>query len=408
MNTMVSGTDEAISVKAWGPVDNEGANRGCTSVPAPGSEWPFSLLLDEVWLRSRRALVHELESHALWPVEALQRAFMAEQRALGEDLRQEILPAVLGPTDFARLHSEALYGGTADVVAKRIPFVLAFGYELGFGLHGLRGAEPHLRADVGQLSATFNLGISLFDSVCDRCPAAIDPLLKVLDQPMLVRLQDTTCACDELRDVAEDQEMGELRVLLKIVAAFFQRYQQVIRSANGPPVPEELRSLISAAYDAELGSIAYTRNTHAEETGLSTVARLKSILPFQVIHEISRLSSRTSDETPDLRTLVNHIAEAIWYTDDLVDVVADLQQMRPNHLVQESVRAASELTNGPTEYDLLNALLRESILEATSIRIREHARAALGILDSEYSPHAEAARLTQVVRHYIRDWLEFS
>lgn len=86
-----------------------------TLVAPAQSEWPMPLMLDEAWLRARRALVHALEADRMWPDPATQRSVMAAQRAEGERLRDSVLFETLGPADFAHRGSESIFGASNAV-----------------------------------------------------------------------------------------------------------------------------------------------------------------------------------------------------------------------------------------------------------------------------------------------------
>jgi hypothetical protein len=44
------------------------------------SEWPSSLMLDEVWLRVRRLLVHKLERERFWPSTNEYKSYTEKQK----------------------------------------------------------------------------------------------------------------------------------------------------------------------------------------------------------------------------------------------------------------------------------------------------------------------------------------
>src|SRR6266566_4576532 len=122
------------------------------------SEWPPSLLLDEVWLRVRRVTVRRLEADGFWSRTDRHRAFMEDQRQSGEQLTEGLLRRTLGQVDYAEMQAETAFGRGNRRLRRRLPFVLAFGFELGTGLYRTLGVRKGKCGHTGQLCALFNLG----------------------------------------------------------------------------------------------------------------------------------------------------------------------------------------------------------------------------------------------------------
>src|SRR2546426_7877955 len=149
--------------RAEAGAENAGVSGAAASTSRPvRTKWPVPLLLDETWLRARRAVVQELERRGLWPSLTENRAYLEGQVELGGRLQVDLLHPLLEPGDAAALGSEGIFGSANDRVRRRLPLALAFGYELGRVFHALSGRDPAERPDVASAGALFNVGIATF------------------------------------------------------------------------------------------------------------------------------------------------------------------------------------------------------------------------------------------------------
>jgi len=91
------------------------------------SEWPQALLLDEIWVRARRCVVHRLEQTGLWMPHKRYLQVMRRQHGIGERLKTRSLNPILG-AEAGTLYGEAAFGPASPRLRSRLEHVLAFGY----------------------------------------------------------------------------------------------------------------------------------------------------------------------------------------------------------------------------------------------------------------------------------------
>lgn len=364
------------------------------------SDWPIPFLLDEAWLRSRRLLVQEMERRGLWPRTAPHVAFMQEQRDQGRRLAQGLLGDALGPIDFAHLNSESIYGPANRHLRERLPYVLSFGYELGAGLHALLTDDAAHRDAAAELGALFNLGISLFDLIYDHFPALLEDFGGLFNDGVLRQLADEPQAERPSFDW-ESISSDELRVLLRIISAFFERLHalhQRLESAEGRSTAwERLRASLLAAYQAEQQSAPASTAPAAEAV---EVARRKSTLPFQVIYLIAALAALpiSQPRTAVTRRLADDIGLIFWLTDDLVDIVPDFQTDALNALLA-GASGAKQPRDG-----VLTTVLDGDWMPKTA---RDIGGALLRVRRAlEDQADGPGPRLWLVVACYTRNWME--
>ncbi len=358
------------------------------------SDWPLALLLDEAWLRSRRVLVQGLEEAGLWMSHRDYEEFAAEQRALGERLKREILQPLLG-NDYFYLGSERLFAASNRDFRSKLPLALAFGYELGLGSCEIRGLRDS--AGVAEMCAVFNFGISVFDLMHDQFPELAGRFSELFDREVLRELQDRKGGSIELLDQLGVVEQAELRLLLKIIAWFFSRIHGIAES----DAADELHQTLRAAYAAEVQSSDVITATPE----MMTISREKSTLPFHVIDRLARIQAPHVGRELELacETLMEDIANLFWRLDDMTDIVRDFQHRQLNSLL---AARNGEAAGGPGyTYQCLVDTLGGTILEETAGEIRSRAQAVHDRLGSETFPEPASRRLEQIVLGYTHGWL---
>ena len=365
---------------------------GCSS-----SRWPGGFLLDEVWLRARRHAVHGLERMQLHLTEREYLDMMADQSRLGNQLISEVLRPVLGFGDYAQIRSESMFGVTNTRFQQRLPFTLAFGYELGLGLLRLQAEENALARERAKLCGLFNLGISLFDLLHDHHPDLVESFSEVFDEPVLTRVQNDPKALSELESEIENLEAPELRVLLRIIVAYFRGVYRHCGSTGGDS--ERLQELLLESYRAEMHSVSSNKSN----SELSRIARAKSTLPFLVIRELARIKT-TEDQARRVDVAAEDIGEIFWRIDELMDLVLDFRNRSLNSLLLPKSDTPMPVVEAYSR-DALIGLLESRELEnaadelvAALLRLRQGLR-----FNGSCSKHGQCLFL--VVRAYVQDWI---
>jgi hypothetical protein len=303
------------------------------------SDWPHSLLLDELWLRSRRELVRALEGSGFWPGGVGHWRDVRSLVDLGRQIDQRFLRNALSPAEYGYLHSERAFAAAPNGYASRMPLVLSFGHEVTRLLACCAGSDTDARANAisrADLGAGFNLGISLLDLVIDV--PAFSPTAKTViaaltqaDVAQLLKVEHCAAFEDDLVRIP----LGDARLLLRIAGRF---YAGVIELNAPDAALDELSGLLKAAYRAELGS------AQARPTGPSLNLGCepdndnendKSVLPFQVLACLSRSGCAVSSDSgwyESHRRLATHLGRAVAMLDDVCDLVDDLRSQALNSL----------------------------------------------------------------------------
>ncbi|NTW44580.1 MAG: hypothetical protein HGB14_09160, partial [Anaerolineaceae bacterium] len=158
-------------------------------------------MMDEVWLRARRSLVHRLEEEGFWQSLAKYETCRKEQNDLGNGIKIGIFKDILGKEDYALLNSESIFGVGNTRFRRKFPYMAAFGYKIGLIAQILNNAEIVYAKDVSEVSSIFNVGISIFDYICDEDPKKFDYLKITLLLGLLF-----TVSCE--RDLSDEAEFA--------------------------------------------------------------------------------------------------------------------------------------------------------------------------------------------------------
>jgi hypothetical protein len=327
---------------------------------------------------------------------------MRQQRELGEKLKRDVLLEILGAADYAFLNSESLFGVMNRRLRARMPIVLAFGFETGAALYSLQNQGGRNRREVGNMCAIFNLGISIFDLICDNFPAEALELTQWFDHRPSTSSRPRG-GLVALSPNLRDSQALEVRLLAKLVAWFFEQLDSHAGTSNQAVFKRVKRHLLEA-YRAEMNSFHFPRGPRNRPLKIS---RIKSTLPFVIIAELSSLFVLQPRNAVMLlvRNLTKHLATGFWLTDDLVDIIDDSRTGALNSaIVCLEHNLAWRKSN--KRKSVVRRLLETDHIEELAARIAEHNARVSRILNSSLLPRRPAQRLRRVVLSYTRDWLE--
>lgn len=353
------------------------------------SEWPVPLLLDEVWLRARRKLVHALKEAGVWPSRDDYISFAARQQGTGTDLRNRVLMPRLFDDDRRWLVAPSTFGPSNRRFRSGVVRTLAFGHDLSCGLQAFEGREAD--ASAAQTCGLFNFGISVFDLLHDAQPAMAGTFASAFDGSVLMRLHTDPESPRALLNAARNARDPEVRLLLQIIAAV---YTDLHRMADGNRngAFHRVTSLLSSAYAAEMQSAAAGAVGPGDRLA---VARAKSTLPFAIIGAIGDLAC-DAPPSSDCAGLTDDIATIFWLTDDLVDLVADVRSGALN-----AIAATIAGTETLTLTEILSRVLDGGAIEETAATIRDAVvRVCMRVRDRP------PGGFDHVVPSYVRGWLE--
>lgn len=328
------------------------------------SDWPHSLLLDELWLRSRRELVRALEASGFWSSGNRHWGEVRSLVELGHQIDRRFLRSALSPAEYAYLHSERAFASAPNSYARQLPLVLSFGHEVVRLFACCAGDEDEENAGA-DLGACFNLGISLLDLLLDvpafstAAKIVIEALMRG-DVAQLLKAEHCIAFDDDLVRIP----LGDARLMLRIASRF---YVGVIGLNASPEALEELSELLKAAYKAELGS-AQAGSTSPRST--LDAGDDKSVLPFQVLAWLGRSRNAVPSDPgwPEShRRLAMHVGSAVALLDDLCDLVNDLRSQAINSLATRE--QGPQLRNLPDDADAAydNDNDAQSSLDAESV-----------------------------------------
>jgi hypothetical protein len=395
------------------------------------SDWPHNLLLDELWLRSRRELVRALEGSGFWRGGADHWRDVRSLIELGHQVDRGALRNTLSPAEYGYLHGERAFAAAPNSYAGRMPLVLSFGHEVtrffsccaGDQAETVVGSCVDPRADLGGL---FNLGISLLDLVLDVpafAPAAktVVAALTEADVGQLLKAERHAAFDDGLVQIP----LGDARVLLRIASRF---YAGVIELGASDEALDELSLLLKAAYEAELRSAQVEPTPPSFHLGAESDDD-KSVLPFRVLACLSRISVASSPApgwVDSHRQLALHLGRAIALLDDLCDLVDDLRSRAVNSIAarvqgprlrslpNDDSAADGDDADGPPSLDAdlaiaaVEDLLASSRLTSAAAQVVHELREVEYLASSMVSAR-RAGALQQhlaVVRTFVRNWLE--
>lgn len=355
-------------------------------------------MLDEVWLRVRRGLVHRLEKSGQWMEHDAYAAFMRERKTVGQALSQGVLREALGEEDFCLIQSESAYARACHRLSTRIPLILSFGSELGCSFYGLMDRTGQHARRAGEICAVFNLGISIFDLVQDCYPELVEEFAQCFHEQVLAELATDVSETRRLELRLTENSQPELRILLRIIVWFHQRIREAAKEEGAADAQRCLAALLREAYRSETES----RVAPAMENALE-VSRAKSSLPFLIICQTARLLAKSADG--DVEPLARHIGDVFWLVDDLVDIPADFRDGALNAVVIDTSASSAWKRASREEYEALAGLLRGASIERAIDRLDENFRQAARILADQRLDGEAARRLRRVMAAYVRDWL---
>ena len=374
------------------------------------SDWSAELMSEELTLKVRRSLVLHLQDTGLWIPRARQRFTMTERRMRGEAVQREVLAAALGAPDHAYLRSEASFGAGNHRLRRDLPRILAFGYDVGACFHAFLGGDPAGGPAAASTCALFNAGIVLFDRVCDDVAGGVAELSRAFDGATMERLADDPRGAPALLAAARAHPSPEIRILLKVVSAFYTRARDAAArplAAGDTGAFRRLNELLLQAYGAQIraaGAPPASGGLEAVEAvgAVETAARAKSILPFEVMLQVAALGDAAPDPPAAARALARDVGTVFWLADDLVDLCKDLRTHSANALLCEARRTYAITARSPDgDAHLLRRLLEGPLLDQAVERLGSSLASVARALDAAPS----TPRFRDLLAAYVGVWI---
>jgi hypothetical protein len=247
----------------------------------------------------------------LLPEEKLAR-LQREAMAIG----RSALPRALASARASAADTGATPAAALGLAEAVLPRIFGLGWQQAHGLAAIAGVRKREQSDVALLGGMLNLGVALFDHVCDRLPQQAGLLLERVTPEFLdAQLAGRGAATPPSGDPGVD-------VLLALIADFFAGARRL--RGSGADV-REFTEMIGAMYDAERFTILNGRHASAPTPEVWEELRRKSALPMQATAMLALLAVEDTDagRRDSVRLAATLAGESIWIVDDLADVVED-------------------------------------------------------------------------------------
>lgn len=242
--------------------------------------------------------------------------------------------------------------------------VYGFGTFIGDLAGHLLGVREPSRTRRADWCGRFNLGISLFDYVCDEAHGARRVLSLPAFRAFVARVPGLPAG---LR-----ADEGEVERALDQVAAGVLRD---LAAEIGPdPAHGRSRGLwraMHALFLAQMTSLGAGGAAIAHAGDSMRASRAKSVEPFRVMSEWMVLGGRSDvHRQARARTLGRAIGTVVWIVDDAKDVWRDLEAGRPNLFLTRAAAAEPALARQRVGHE------RDGLFDSRLVQALERTRAA--------------------------------
>jgi hypothetical protein len=302
---------------------------------------------------------------------------------------RRLLPRAFAGEPRAGRHEEP--AGSLGLAEPALPRILGLGHQQAAGLATIAGTPARARPEVARLGGLLNLGVALFDHVCDKFPQRAELLLATVTPE---RLDEQLRAGG--RAVPSSGDAG-VDLLTALIANFFRGVHELGGSAY------DRRTFTHAIRGMYSGQRFITHARRERDPPTPRVwweLRHKSVLPMETIALLALLAHPHADsqQRSTVRLAAALAGEAIWIVDDLADVGEDWNAecwSRPLWLL---ARAPGE--TAANAEDAIRRLLATGIAAAEAHRLAQRLR---GLRKLPGAPERTFLRPIQMVVH---SWIE--
>jgi hypothetical protein len=315
---------------------------------------------------------------------------MQEQAVRGNELVRQFIDPLLDGDD-----------GVGVRFRAQLPFIAAAGYDLGFGIHAFAYHHYGHRQAVARLCSLLNVGISLFDQVCDSGLAATllpffseDTLRALMNEPERANKADFGAGA-----------LPRIQLLLSVIRTFFAELHSSSTARRPSEDWDELCQMLVDAYQAEIASVA--RGAHSVEAReLICQVERKSVLPFELMLAIARICESGSGDIEETagRSLSRHIGKVFALSDDLYDLGRDIQSGDANAILLEAGVGTAPEGQGDFDRSIVERLLNEGHVDRAVHALCSSLEAAIALIDETDDASDEVYRLRERVLCYVRSW----
>jgi hypothetical protein len=233
--------------------------------------------------------------------------------------------------DLNILYDEIITNRSHHSPIEQFSYAFAFGCGLGSEVAKILDGSKEEVEQAGALSGLFNLGISLFDNICDSVgdPDLVRRLLQIVNvQKLRYELGRRTGSTERRAFETSPTDPVLVRMLCLLIREYFRRYR--LLTVHRELCGIELKNSIIRLYEAELNGLNCTFDSRKSSQWIYRTLSTKSGLPMWTICLNSMMCVRSGAPgiTPVLRRIMRGIGDAIWIADDLSDAISDLDNRR--------------------------------------------------------------------------------
>lgn len=226
------------------------------------------------------------------------------------------LPRVLASMAGASGDGLTTLAGSLGLAGPALPRIFGLGAQQAAGLAVIAGTPARAQRGVARLGGLFNLGVALFDHVCDEYPKRAQLLLaQVTPAALDAQLVGRGHAAPASGDAGVD-------LLVTLIADFFTGAHSLGGAARDRRIfARSIRSM----YGGEQVVTASRRQQDAPTPRIWRALRRKSVLPMETMALLALLAhpNAGTQERSAVRIAAGLAGEAIWIVDDLADVRED-------------------------------------------------------------------------------------
>jgi hypothetical protein len=304
----------------------------------------------------RTAFFQAWKQAGLPPPEPFERAYA---KVLASHVQQA--PSSPGKPDGDPLH-QALVGD-----------VYGFGAFIADLTGSLLDLPPHKADGASDWSGRFNLGVSLFDYLCDVADQA--------DTIAALPPFNSLPGRERRANLVPDRPAGPSLFLQELAVGVLGDLGKLIGSQVERPKPDQLWQVLGKMLDAELSICNARLDGRMDPRQVEPLLRSKAVEPFRVMAEYTSLRG-CSKAAPGSRHLAISLGRAIgrcyWFADDANDVWVDLRTGQWNLLLVRAVtiepRIQLQVPSTVTVLQVEKALQAGAVLQREARRCARHLR----------------------------------
>jgi hypothetical protein len=303
---------------------------------------------------------------------------------------RRLLPSALAGERGAGRH-EITPAGSLGLADPALPRILGLGSQQAAGLATIAGTPARARPEVARLGGLLNLGVALFDHVCDKSPQSAELLLATVTPE---RLDEQLRAGGRAAPPSGDAGVD---LLMALIANFFTG----VHGLGGSPRDRRtFAHLIRGMYGGQRFVTAAKRERDRPTPRVWWELRHKSVLPMETMALLALLAHphAGAQRRSTVRLAAALAGEAIWIVDDLADVGEDWSAgcwSRPLWLLAHAPGQTAANAD-----DAIRRLLATGIADAEAHRLAGRLR---GLRDLPGAPERAFLRPVQMVVH---SWIE--